>query len=516
MDKQSLTYKTLKNTSYNLIGYLWTFIFVIFITPLIVFNLGVEIYGIYILVLSINALIGTFNMGIGNTLMKYISEYEATNKEKNLKNLLYSFNSVLLVIGIFTFVSLALIGYLASELFPSSAITSKEYLFIFFFSGLTSLMGSLGTIFRIIPHALQRFDIEIKIGMASLTLSNLTILSIILLGFGLKTIFMFQFFYSIIFFFIFKNFSKKILPIAKLKFAWDWSELKKAYKFGISSYVINLSNTALTYFDRLLIPIFVGPVALTYYALPGNVASKGPDLASTFSATLFPMISGLNGLKDIEKIKNIYKKSLNMLTVLLFGTTISIIIFANKILLFWLDADFALRSTNILIILAITYYFITLGNLLKSFLLGLTKVKLLLYSSLSIAVFNFLLLLLLLPKFGIIGAAWAYLISVLPIIFMFYYTEKYIFKLNNRLSDYAKLYTKLIITSFVFIFLSKLIIIPLTINLVVLLFLGPFSVFLYLLIYRLFGFFDKENLEAIDNFILIIFKKIKNISHSKS
>ena len=43
MDKQSLTYKTFKNISYGLIGYIWMFVFAIFI------SVSIDIFPTFIL-----------------------------------------------------------------------------------------------------------------------------------------------------------------------------------------------------------------------------------------------------------------------------------------------------------------------------------------------------------------------------------------------------------------------------------------------------------------------------------
>ena len=168
-----------------------------------------------------------------------------------------------------------------------------------------------------------------------------------------------------------------------------------------------------------------------------------------------------------------------------------------------------MRPFSTLIILAFTYYFLSLGGTLNNFLLGLSQSRFLFISSLFMAVINIGLLFLLLPKFGIAGAAWAYLISVLPIIFMFYYVEKNILKLSGRLLDYLKLYLKLSIVSVLFVILCELAILPLVNSLKAVIILGPLSVLLFLLIYRIFGFYNQEDLRSINAFIWVAIRKLK-------
>jgi len=515
MEKDSLTYKTFKNTSYGIINYAWMFVFSIFITPVIVLKLGVETYGIYLLVLSVSSLLGLFDLGIGQILVKYIAQYYATGETKKMKDLMYSLNLILLGMSFFCLVVLALVGYWAHVFFPSQIITPEYYFTIFFLAGCLSFVSGLNSLFAMVPVALQRFDYSTKIGLVSITISNLTILFLALLGYGLKAIFLSQLIYALIFLLIQRHYAQKILPSAELKFAWVWSEVKNAYKFGIATYMSNAANSALTYFDRLLIPIFLGPTALSYYALPGNVAAKTPGVINTLSGVIFPMISGLNGQQDLEKIRYIYKRAFNLLTVVSFAVSISLILFANKLLLYWLSADFAAKSTKVLIILVCTYFFLSLGGTLNAFLLGLSKTKFLFKSSLFMALVNIGLLFVLLPRFGIVGAAWAYLISVLPIMYMFYYSEKKFLQISGRGFEYLKLYFQLALTAVPFVLLCKFAILPLVNSLKAVIVLGPVSVLIFLLIYRVFRFYNPEDLSAINSFVRVAAKRLKAVVFRK-
>jgi O-antigen/teichoic acid export membrane protein len=510
MDTGSLSYKTLKNISYNFIGYFWPFIFSLFITPIIVLRLGVEKYGIYMLVMAISALMGLFDLGIGSTMVKYISEYQSKEDNDGIKRLVYSFNYILLGLGVFGFAALTLIGFWADTLFPSSLVSSGYYLTLFFITGLIFFMNTISATYTVIPSALQRFDISTKLGLFNLTFSSLIILALVLSGFGLRAILTTQLVFTLFTFFLFRHYARRLMPIVKLKYVWNTSEVVNAYKFGVATYVSNAANASLSYFDRLFIPFYLGPAALSYYSLPGNFTAKTPSLINNISAVIFPMISSLNGVDDIGKIKEIYVRVFNLITVLTFAITISIIMFANKIMLYWLNADFAAKSSGVMVVLALTYYFLTLAGLLNSFLLGLSKTKFLFKSSLFMALVNVVLLFALLPKFGIMGAAWAYLLSVLPIIFMFYYTEKSFLKLSGRLSYYAKMYLKLSVTALVFIPIVKFFILPLVLNLKLVIVFGPVSVALFLVLYKLFGFYDSRDIELINNFIRLLVGRIRS------
>ena len=47
------------------------------VTPFLVFNLGTERYGIWMLVNAVTGTMGVFNLGLGEATIKYVSSYRA-------------------------------------------------------------------------------------------------------------------------------------------------------------------------------------------------------------------------------------------------------------------------------------------------------------------------------------------------------------------------------------------------------------------------------------------------------
>ena len=508
MDTQSLSYKTIKNVSYNFIGYFWPIIFSIFITPVIVLRLGVEKYGIYLVVMSVSNLLGFFDLGLGATYIKYVSGYVANGEKEKITKLTHTFNLFLLGLAVFSLVFLSVAGYFANYFFPSQIIAREYYFLFFFLTGLNFFVHNIG-VYALTPIVTQRFDINTKIGIVNITASSLLMLLLVLLGYGLLAIFVSQFVMTLILFFINRHYSMRLLPEINLGYHWHKEEFLKVYKFSLTAYASNAANSALTYFDRLLIPFYLGPAALSYYSLPGNITAKTPSLIGNISSVIFPVVSSLDGMQNSEKIKNIYTRIFNLITVLTFAITISIILFSQKMLLYWLNADFAQKSTRVLIILAATYFFLSLGNILNSFILGMGKTSLLLKISISMALINIAALLYLMPKFGIIGAAWAYLVAVLPIIYTFYYLEKKILNLTGRFVFYLKLYLKLFIIGVLFATTVHYFILPFVNSLFMVIVMGPFSVILFLLFYKFFNFYEKDDADLLVNFAKTIHFRLK-------
>ena len=515
MEKNSLAHKTLKNASYSFMNYGWGLLFALFITPIIVFKLGVDNYGVYIFVNILANVIGLVELGVSTAVAKYVAEYYGAKQEEKLRRLLYSANSLFSVIGLIGLLAFVGVGYLGQYFISADALQVYNIQFLLFIAGLNFLVGAIGGIFPMLPPALQRFDLSSKIGMAQLAASSLGVLAAIMSGGGLIAVFLVQLSVTVVFVFIYYFYSHRLLPIARLSFFWDKAEIWHCYKFALVAFISNISGQTLAYFDKLIIPIFINPASLSYYSLAGSVASKSTGSLNSLTSVLFPAVSHLQGSDDQESIKRLYVRSFRLTTILNAAITLAISFFAYKIMQYWLDESFAIKASGVLMVLAATYFFVSLYSQLTNFLLGLGRTKILAAFSSSMAIINIVLLFIFLPRYGIMGAAWAYLISLLPTIYIFYYIEKRLFNLENRLAYYAKLFFKIILTGIVFYFLCTVLISPLIVGFKTLMLFGPLAVLLYLVLYRVFGFYDRADLKTLKDFWFLVLEKLSRKKYAE-
>jgi O-antigen/teichoic acid export membrane protein len=512
MEKTSLTYNTFKNISYNVIGYIWPMIFALFVTPIIIFHLGIKNYGIYLLIYTYIALLSLLDFGLGVAIIKHLTFYCGKKDELSITNLIHTSNSLYFMVGLFGLIVSACItsvGLFGPNFFPTQFAGYIQYSWLFLIAGLIFFVNSISTLYSMVFYSLQRFDLSNKIGMVSLAITSFSTLAVVLLHGSLQMIFLTQLAVNVIFAAIAFRYAKKILPQLSFSFGWDRKEVKKYYSFGLVASINNIANTALSSLDRMIIPFFAGPSNLTYYSVPGNVTGKIPGFANTLSTTLFPMTSQLDGSKDRARIEVLYVRSFRLITIIASALTITAIAFAYKILLYWLNADFAIHSTYILIILAFTNFILAMLGPLSNFILGLGKLKFLTTMSVIMGILNAILLLILLPRYGITGAAWAYLLSILPVGYMFYHTEKKFLFLFGRKEYYLKKFLMTVITSLVVWIIDVYFLSPLVVDLATLLCMGAVSLVFYILLYKLFGFFEREDWRDMEIFFGAMLDRMK-------
>ncbi len=500
MDNQSLSYKTLKNSAWGFLGYVIPILFSIVVTPVIIHKLGIVDYGVFVLANTIIAFLSLLDFGFTISLIKYASENYAKGEISELNSLLNAGHSLYLAIGVVGFVVFYLVGTFFLPIFKISGSSVSHIGIVFLLAGLTFFFSSLLSVYQVVPHALQRFDVTTKLTTSQLIIGQIATLIAVLLGYKLKVMFLISLVTTIGLFLGYKWFCKRLLPQAEFGFSLNRQALKKIFYFGGFAALNNISSSALIQLDRLIIPILLGPAQLSYYSVPGGAVTKIPGFTSSFSGIFFPLSSSMQSLGEMDRLKVVYIKAFRNLSVLAAALTFALVIFARKILYFWIGPEFAENSTEILVILALTHYVLALYAPLTNFLLGLGKLKILAFNSVVLAIINLILLVILIPKMGIIGAAWAYLISVLPMVFIFYWTEKKVLFLSGITKFYLRLYAKLICTAAVSFVIVKFLLLPLTVSIQTLVVFGPLSILIFLSVYKLLGFVDQEDWDLAKGF----------------
>ena len=509
MESNSLTFKALRNITYNIIGYGWPFIFSVAITPIIVLKLGVQQYGLFIFINTISSLLGVISSGVEASSIKYLSEYTGKNDPVSIRKLVSTIHALFLIVA-FTGSIIIIDGFLiGTNKIPQSVNTDHAELFFLFCIVALNYFISTGTkLFQVIPNALERFDISAKLSIILSTATSLMFLILVLSGHGVKSMIVTQLIISIIMICVMIRISTRLLPEGRYSLGIDKSEIKKYIHFSSLSAFNNLANTSLFSLDRVLIPIFSGVSSLTYYSLPGNISARIPGVSDILTSIIFPAASNLHAAGKTEQLKMLYVRSSRLILLVSVAISTTIILYADTILRYWLNESFAKTSTSILIILVVTSFIISLLSPVASFLLGMNKIKFNTILSVAMATLNVGLLIILLPKYGIVGAAWAYLISVTPIFYSIYKVEKKYLLLVNRFAYYTSQIIKhaiiIAIISLVSIFIK-----PFVTSFTLIAIVGPATVILYMAVFILLGFPEKNDTEDIGRFVKKIFRRNK-------
>jgi len=201
--------------------------------------------------------------------------------------------------------------------------------------------------------------------------------------------------------------AKSMFTFGKLTKRW----LTKLFHYGKYVFGTNFSSMLLNKMDIIMIGYFISPIAVATY----NVASRMNNYIevpmNSIASIVFPNISERYKEEGIDAVRYLYERSTGLMLAILIPAVVGVVIMAKPIILILAGKEY-LAAVPVLIILTCMAIVKPWGRLFGITLdaTGNPKVnfKMLLLSLLINVITNLILI----PIFGMKGAAWATLLSV--------------------------------------------------------------------------------------------------------
>lgn len=396
-------------------------------------ELGPSGLGTYTLIFTIYIIGNQFAaFGLDAALTKYIAEYK--NDLQGIRYYVTSGIASALVCGLFSFFLLFVFSEAISiNIFHD--INVSELLRIIalcypFMGVQKAILGTLNGLLKIKYYALVNI-------IQNILIFTFSIIAVINLNTGVKGAVFGLTIPTIFTTLLFLGVLKKYIDISKLM---NFSSLKRLVKFGFYVVLTNSVGLINNQIDSLLIGYFMTKVDVGYYAIAIIVMQAVTLLPTSVQTITSPLIASYHHNKEYKKIKLLIKNTL--LKTYFITIVISIIIaLCGKLLIqIFFSEEFMPAYVPMLILLlgySISAPMIAVGGALAS----VGKIEISFQRSVLCMLINIILNFVLIPEFGLIGAAIATSLSLIfACITNLLLLNRYIFcKKESKLNPHKKL-----------------------------------------------------------------------------
>jgi len=430
-----------------------------------------------------------------SSIVRYVSFYKGKNEEEKIKGTITAglkLNIITsVVIGIILFIGA---NYISINIFHTDKLIPLLKLFAFLVPVI-----SLGNIFQASIEGFQKVKYTTIIRNFSES-SIQTILTLVLLLLGLKIMgaalgYFVALTSSTILLFIILQ--KKVYPILNKKIK-SFENYKELINYSMPLLLLSIINIIIEKLDILSIGYFLNleKVGLYNAALP--LASLSQIIPVALTAIFMPVITELYAKNNIDKIKELYKKVSRWIFIVNIALVLMLIFFSDAVLNIFFGPLY-IQASQALIIIAIGYfvYYQTLGSHYILYMLG--KTRLLMLNAIIVALLNIILNIILIPKFGIVGAATALAITYSLLGILQFIEVYFLIKANFLELNYIKIIISIIfaVTPLLLIkYFSNTFKIYLIIIYLIIFFM------IYLIFLKLFKIIDKEDYYFVKRIIL--------------
>ena len=379
----------------------------LFATPVFISQLGLEQYGVLVLVTSLVGFNALFNFGFADTAVKYVSQHMSSDDRRHAAEIvsavgLLALGSGLATGGLFALgvplsvraLGLSSLPYATDTLYLVAALMPLRILESFYVAALRGsyrydLAGAIAVSTKLINIGLQvslallGHDLPV---LLLATLATVTVADLVLFSFASAKLGN-----------IVPRFSRTALGEIGHYSVWSWVQ-------GVGGFIyFNL--------DRILIAAFLGPTAIGLYGVCIQLAQTIHFGLAAVSHSLFPYISTVISRRTHDADARLTAVSAAYLTV---GRAVSVTavatgslmaVFSYEILDLWVGADIADRADYILAILSIAFAWVASSSIVTYYTLnGMGFVRLQAVISLISAAVMGIATGLFIPVFGLAGA----------------------------------------------------------------------------------------------------------------
>lgn len=382
-------------------------------TALLARLVGVQFLGIYSLGNSITNIAGVLSKaGTDVGLMRYISRRDIEKDRETIKTDIRSTLKMGLIFSIIIMLTqIILSGWLAENVFEESSLLRIVLIVYAVSIPFTALM-------TIATFATQGFQLlKYKVFVEYILNPTVLIVSMIFVYFVFSSelaIILPTLLTGIVGFIVANYFLKKvagvnILNIGKISFN------KKILTYSLPIMFTMILGTLLHWMDIIMLGYFTNLETVGLYHPAVRTAGLQQSILIAFAGIYAPMFSKYYAQNNIIGMHHIYKLVTRWILTLVTPIFILIFLFSTKIMLLF-GADF-IQSSEVLIILAIGTSIFAIFGVSSTALVVSGYQKLNLINALSATIINICLNIILIPKYGIMGAAWATLSSMMFIAF---------------------------------------------------------------------------------------------------
>ncbi len=365
--------------------------------------LGRDVYGLISIAvgfIGIFAIIGDIGLNIAG--IRYISIYYAKKQYEDIKTIVSSSLIIKLSLGMI----LAIVCFFGSE--AIAEFFQKDVSTLFKITSIIIIFNLLASVFQTVMKGLQRMDL--------FALSNIIrdiswiVISIGLVIFGWGVLgamwgyLLSAVIWLIVCLIIYLIPLRIILPKKQKKKKEVAKKVRyKLIVFGMPIVIMDITILLYNWTDTFVLAYYRPTWEVSCYNIAFGLVNMVMIIIASVSTTLFPIFSREHALKKKKSQKRLYEKVVKFVMVIVYPL-LTFMLFLSPFIILIYGTEY-LPALSPLLILVLWGFFRPVGNIGSGLLTAIGRQRLVMKITISMALLNFILNMILIPPYHMLGAA---------------------------------------------------------------------------------------------------------------
>ena len=378
------------------------------VSPYIIRKLGPEAYGVWALLFSAIGYYTVLDFGFRSAVVRYSAHFWASGDPAKINEII---NSALVYVSMASLALLFLTFYLFRSLYRFFKISSgyeRDFSLLILILGTTWAMSLIFNLFSGSLEGFQRFDLTNRIWIVVALMRAVGSISVLWLGYGLIALGSITMLSQVTGFALLYISVRRVFPAIRISpHLARRSVLKEMVHFSFHSFLANMAQMVVDSTAPVLVGHYLPVAYAGYYSLPVGLLQNTADAADRVGTVTTAQAATLQAKGENETLERLGIFTNRYSLVIYMPLTIMLVVYGRDVLRVWVGAAFAAHSAPLLPILLIGVLIALVGQANSSpMLFALAKHRLYAYGRACEAIVNVAVMMLVIPRYGIVGAAW--------------------------------------------------------------------------------------------------------------
>jgi len=378
------------------------------LSPYLILKLGPDGYGVWAITFSLVEYYWFFDLGFRSATVKFVAHYSATNEPDNVRAVISTVFIYSAAAGVLILTAAIAFGGSVERFFQIPPGLRANFRTLVIVITLSWCLGLVFNIFNASLEAVQCFEYSNKASIVSATVRAVGQAVLLYLGYKLIALGVVVVISQAIGYYINYLYFRKIFPTQRISFRFArLSMLRRMASFGMHTFLMTISTQLLNQSAPLWIGHFRTAAFVGYFNLPVRLLQYTVELVGRIGIVTNTNAAELAARGSFEALAELAVYTNRYCLVIFMPLAILLWTHGPQLFVFWVGAQFAAQSAPVLPMLLVGYVIGVVGQYSASMLLqGLGRHQRYARSLLCEAVGGFVLLWFVVPRWGIVGAAW--------------------------------------------------------------------------------------------------------------
>jgi O-antigen/teichoic acid export membrane protein len=205
--------------------------------------------------------------------------------------------------------------------------------------------------------------------------------------------------------------TKWLIPGMSLRPRWSRTHVHSVFHYSKYVLVGQVTGRIVNSADVGILGKFQPVSAVAFYGIPYTIGYKMWVLLANVASVVFPAASALSGTGELERLRELYCRATKIVAGMGILMAAVLVMFGREVLLYWLGPVFAAQGTVAFRLLIAAFWINSLQHVPFAVLQSTGRVDRTARFAVVYAISNVFMFFLLIPRFGVNGAASGFLIT---------------------------------------------------------------------------------------------------------